>query len=135
MPAQPRVWWLGLGPFIVGRGRIRAGMLRRLGGLLPVWRGSSGIETHLNAATAVFAAGAHYAVMPEGGTSGPVDRFAEFRPGAAVIGIRPVSRLFLSSSASAIDASASLALRSSDSQTPGLSSLALRHQHQAPAKS
>jgi 1-acyl-sn-glycerol-3-phosphate acyltransferase len=88
MPAQPRVWWLGLGPFIVGRGRIRAGMLRRLGGLLPVWRGSSGIETHLAAATAVFAAGAHYAVMPEGGTSGPVDRFAEFRPGAAVIGMR-----------------------------------------------
>ena len=88
MPREPRVWWLGLGPFIVGRGRVRAGMLRRLGGLLPVWRGSSGIETHLNAATAVFAAGAHYAVMPEGGTSGPVDRFAEFRPGAAIIGIR-----------------------------------------------
>jgi hypothetical protein len=62
--------------------------LRRLGGLLPVWRGTSGIETHLAAATAVFAAGAHYAVMPEGGTSGPADRFAEFRPGAAVIGIR-----------------------------------------------
>ena len=88
MPAEPRIWWLGLGPFIVGRGRLRAGMLRRLGGLLPVWRGSSGIETHLAAATAVFAAGAHYAVMPEGGTSGPTDRFAEFRPGAAVIGIR-----------------------------------------------
>ena len=59
--------------------------LRRLGGLLPVWRGTSGIETHLNAASAVFQAGAHYAVMPEGGTSGPPDRFAEFRPGAAVI--------------------------------------------------
>ena len=87
-PAQPRIWWLGLGPFIVGRGRVRAGILRRLGGLLPVWRGSSGIETHLAAATAVFHAGAHYAVMPEGGTSGPTDRFAEFRPGAAVIGIR-----------------------------------------------
>jgi 1-acyl-sn-glycerol-3-phosphate acyltransferase len=88
MPAEPRVWWLGLGPFLVGRGRLRAGALRRLGGLLPVWRGTSGIETHLAAATAVFAAGAHYAVMPEGGTSGPADRFAEFRPGAAVIGIR-----------------------------------------------
>jgi 1-acyl-sn-glycerol-3-phosphate acyltransferase len=87
-PAQPRIWWLGLGPFIVGRGRVRAGILRRLGGLLPVWRGSSGIETHLAAANAVFAAGAHYGVMPEGGTSGPTDRFAEFRPGAAVIGIR-----------------------------------------------
>ncbi len=49
-PAQPRIWWLGLGPFIVGRGRVRAGILRRLGGLLPVWRGSSGIETHLAAA-------------------------------------------------------------------------------------
>ena len=88
MPAEPRVWWLGLGPFLVGRGRLRAGALRRLGGLLPVWRGTSGIETHLAAATAVFTAGAHYAVMPEGGTSGPADSFAEFRPGAAVIGIR-----------------------------------------------
>ncbi len=87
-PAQPRIWWLGLGPFIVGRGRVRAGIMRRLGGMLPVWRGASGIETHLNAASAVFAVGAHYAVMPEGGTSGPVDRLAEFRPGAAVIGIR-----------------------------------------------
>ncbi|MFM7781562.1 MAG: hypothetical protein ACKO8J_00530, partial [Candidatus Limnocylindrus sp.] len=85
---QPRIWWLGLGPFLVGRGRVRAGILRRLGGLLPVWRGTSGIETHLAAANAVFAAGAHYGVMPEGGTSGPADRFAEFRPGAAVIGIR-----------------------------------------------
>ena len=87
-PAAPRIWWLGLGPFIVGRGRIRAGLLRRLGGLLPVWRGTSGIETHLNAASAVFAAGAHYGVMPEGGTGGPVDRFAEFRPGAAIIAMR-----------------------------------------------
>lgn len=88
MPAEPRVWWLGLGPFIVGRGRLRAGFLRRLGGLLPVWRGTSGIDTHLAAATAVFAAGAHYAVMPEGGTGGPADRFAEFRPGAAIIAMR-----------------------------------------------
>jgi len=88
MPAAPRVWWLGLGPFIVGRGRLRAGMLRRLGGLLPVWRGTSGIETHLQAATAVFAVGAHYGVMPEGGTGGPADRFAEFRPGAAIIALR-----------------------------------------------
>lgn len=87
-PAQPRIWWLGLGPFLVGRGRVRAALLRRLGGLLPVWRGASGIETHLAAATAVFAAGAHYAVMPEGGTGGPKDRFAEFRPGAAVISLR-----------------------------------------------
>jgi len=62
--------------------------LRRLGGLLPVWRGTSGIETHLNAASAVFAAGAHYGVMPEGGTGGPADRFAEFRPGAALIAMR-----------------------------------------------
>ena len=87
-PAQPRIWWLGLGPFLVGRGRVRAALLRRLGGLLPVWRGTSGIETHLAAATAVFAVGAHYAVMPEGGTGGPKDRFAEFRPGAAVISLR-----------------------------------------------
>lgn len=87
-PPQPRIWWLGLGAFIVGRGRVRAALLRRLGGLLPVWRGTSGIETHLAAATAVFAAGAHYAVMPEGGTGGPKDRFAEFRPGAAVISLR-----------------------------------------------
>jgi len=87
-PAAPRIWWLGLGPFIVGRGRIRSGLLRRLGGLLPVWRGTSGIETHLNAASAVFAAGAHYGVMPEGGTGGPKDRFAEFRPGAAIIAMR-----------------------------------------------
>ena len=87
-PAAPRIWWLGLGPFIVGRGRVRSALLRRLGGLLPVWRGTSGIETHLNAASAVFAAGAHYGVMPEGGTGGPPDRFAEFRPGAALIAMR-----------------------------------------------
>lgn len=87
-PAAPRIWWLGLGPFLVGRGRIRSTLLRRLGGLLPVWRGTSGIDTHLNAANAVFAVGAHYGVMPEGGTGGPADRFAEFRPGAAIIAMR-----------------------------------------------
>jgi 1-acyl-sn-glycerol-3-phosphate acyltransferase len=87
-PPAPRIWWLGLGAFIVGHGRVRATLLRRLGGLLPVWRGASGIETHLNAAVAVFAVGAHYAVMPEGGTGGPRDRFAEFRPGAAIIALR-----------------------------------------------
>src|SRR5206468_3029206 len=63
-------------------------LIRRLGGLLPVWRGGLGIESHVRSARAVVDAGAVFVQMPEGTINGPAGRLGPFRPGAAVIALR-----------------------------------------------
>ncbi|MGZ8527466.1 MAG: lysophospholipid acyltransferase family protein [Candidatus Limnocylindrales bacterium] len=87
LPLQPRVWFLGSGPSAFGP-RWREALIRRLGGLLPVWRGGVGVDKHVAAARAVLANGAVFAQMPEGTVSGPAGRIGPFRSGAAVIALR-----------------------------------------------
>jgi len=87
LPIQPRVWFLGSGPSAFGS-RLREAFLRRVGGLLPVWRGGVGVETHVKAARAVLANGAVLAQMPEGTVSGPPGRIGPFRIGSALIALR-----------------------------------------------
>jgi 1-acyl-sn-glycerol-3-phosphate acyltransferase len=87
LPAEPRVWFLGSGPSAF-TSRWREWFLRRLGGMLPVWRGGVGIDQHVESARAVLRNGGVFVLMPEGGISGPPDRPAPFRFGAALICLR-----------------------------------------------
>ena len=87
LPAEPRCWFLGSGPSTF-TSRWREALIRRLGGLLPVWRGGVGIEGHVRSARAVVEAGAVFVQMPEGTVNGPTGRLGPFRPGAALIALR-----------------------------------------------
>jgi 1-acyl-sn-glycerol-3-phosphate acyltransferase len=87
LPANPRTWALVMGPGVMP-GRALQRLIRSTGGMLPFWRGSGGIEAHVDAARRVLDAGAYLAMMPEGGITGPPDRLAEFRPGFALIAAR-----------------------------------------------
>lgn len=87
LPLEPRVWFLG-GAASAFSARWKELLLRRLGGILPVWRGGTGIETHVDSARAVLEAGGVFAQMPEGTVSGPPGRIGTFRVGAAMIILR-----------------------------------------------
>ena len=87
LPTQPRAWFLGSAPSTF-TSRWREGLIHRLGGLLPVWRGGIGIDQHVASARAVIANGAVFAQMPEGTVSGPPGRIGQFRTGWAVIALR-----------------------------------------------
>jgi 1-acyl-sn-glycerol-3-phosphate acyltransferase len=87
LPTEPRCWFLGSGPSTF-TSRWREGLVHRLGGLLPVWRGGLGVEGHVRSAQAVVDAGAVFVQMPEGTVNGPAGRLGPFRPGAALIALR-----------------------------------------------
>ena len=87
LPLEPRAWFLGSGPSAFSA-RWREWLLHRLGGMLPVWRGGVGVDQHVASARAVLANGGVFVLVPEGGVSGPPDRLATFRTGAALIAIR-----------------------------------------------
>ena len=87
LPTEPRAWFLGSGPSAFSS-RWREWLLRRLGGMLPVWRGGVGIDQHVASAQAVLRAGGVFVLMPEGGIGGPPDRTATFRLGSALICLR-----------------------------------------------
>ncbi|HLX34879.1 MAG TPA: lysophospholipid acyltransferase family protein [Candidatus Limnocylindrales bacterium] len=85
--SEPRKWYLGSGPSTFST-RWREWLVRRIGGLLPVWRGGVGIDAHVRSAKAVLEAGAVFVQMPEGTVNGPAGRLGPFRPGAALIALR-----------------------------------------------
>ena len=87
IPTQPRAWFLGSAPSTF-TSRWRERLIRRVGGLLPVWRGGIGIANHVESARAVIANGAVFVQMPEGTVSGPPGRIGPFRTGWAVIALR-----------------------------------------------
>jgi 1-acyl-sn-glycerol-3-phosphate acyltransferase len=87
LPPEPRSWFLGSGPSTF-TSRWREWLIRRLGGLLPVWRGGLGVEGHVRSARAVVEAGAVFVQMPEGTVNGPAGKLGPFRPGAALIALR-----------------------------------------------
>src|SRR5919112_5425937 len=69
LPAEPRCWFLGSGPSTF-TSRWREGLVHRLGGLLPVWRGGVPVGGHVRSAKAVVDAGAVFVQMPEGTVNG-----------------------------------------------------------------
>jgi 1-acyl-sn-glycerol-3-phosphate acyltransferase len=87
LPRQPRPWFLGSGASAFDR-PWKEFLLRRLGGILPVWRGGVGVEQHLASARAVLGAGGVFVLFPEGGIAGPVGELSSFRLGAALIALR-----------------------------------------------
>lgn len=87
LPPEPRKWFLGSGPSTF-TSPWREWLVRRIGGLLPVWRGGVGIDSHVASARAVLEAGAVFTQMPEGTVNGPPGRLGPFRPGAALIALR-----------------------------------------------
>jgi len=87
LPVVPRTWFLGSAPSTF-TSRWRERLIHRLGGLLPVWRGGVGIDSHIASARAVIANGGVFAQMPEGTVSGPPGRVGPFRSGWAVIAMR-----------------------------------------------
>jgi 1-acyl-sn-glycerol-3-phosphate acyltransferase len=87
VPAEPRVWTLGSGPSAFDR-PWKEWLLRRVGGVLPVWRGGVGIDGHVAAARAVLERGGVFSTFVEGTIGGPPDRPTPFRQGAFVIALR-----------------------------------------------
>ncbi|MGH2474601.1 MAG: lysophospholipid acyltransferase family protein, partial [Candidatus Limnocylindrales bacterium] len=87
LPVQPRSWILGSGPSTF-TAPWREWLARRVGGLLPVWRGGVGIDNHVASARAVVANGAVFVQMPEGTVSGPPGRLGPMRTGWAIIALR-----------------------------------------------
>jgi hypothetical protein len=87
LPPEPRAWFLGSAASTF-TARWREVLIKRLGGLLPVWRGGVGVEQHVAAARAVLASGAVFVQMPEGTVSGPPGRIGPFRHGAGLIALR-----------------------------------------------
>jgi len=70
LPPEPRAWFLGSAASTF-TSPWREWLARRLGGLLPVWRGGLGVEQHVGSARAVLAGGGVFVQMPEGTVSGP----------------------------------------------------------------
>jgi 1-acyl-sn-glycerol-3-phosphate acyltransferase len=87
LPVEPRSWILGSGPSTF-TSPWREFLTKRIGGLLPVWRGGVGIEPHVASARAVLANGGVFVQMPEGTVSGPPGRLGAMRTGWAIIAIR-----------------------------------------------
>jgi 1-acyl-sn-glycerol-3-phosphate acyltransferase len=87
LPLEPRAWFLGSAPSTF-TSRWRERLVHAVGGLLPVWRGGIGVDSHVASARAVLANGAVFAQMPEGTVSGPGGRIGPFRSGWAVIALR-----------------------------------------------
>jgi hypothetical protein len=87
LPVEPRAWFLGSAPSAL-TSRWREWLARRIGGLLPVWRGGVGIDGHVGSARAVIGNGAIFVQMPEGTVSGPPGRLGPLRNGWAIIAMR-----------------------------------------------
>jgi hypothetical protein len=87
LPVEPRAWILGSGPSTF-TAPWREVLVKRIGGLLPVWRGGVGIEPHVASARAVLANGGVFVQMPEGTVSGPPGRLGAMRTGWAIIAMR-----------------------------------------------
>lgn len=68
LPAQPRLIMLGDGPTMFGVGWRRA-LMRRVGGVVPIWRdsGAAAFEAHVDACRRAIAAGAVFGLFPEVG--------------------------------------------------------------------
>jgi 1-acyl-sn-glycerol-3-phosphate acyltransferase len=92
LPLEPRSWILGSGPSTF-TAPWREWLAKRLGGLLPVWRGGIGIDAHVASARAVLDNGAVFVQMPEGTISGPPGRLGAMRHGWAIIALRTDARI------------------------------------------
>jgi 1-acyl-sn-glycerol-3-phosphate acyltransferase len=94
LPMEPRVWFLGSGATAFDR-PWKERLLRRTGGLLPVWRGGTDISVHVRSARAVVDHGAVLALFAEGRIGGPADAPAKMRAGSALLCLRTGAPILL----------------------------------------
>jgi 1-acyl-sn-glycerol-3-phosphate acyltransferase len=87
VPLQPRVWYLGSAETVF-RSRWRRVLMRWLGGFLPVWRGGTDIESHVETVQATVDAGAVLGIFPEGSRRGTELELQPFRRGTGLVGLR-----------------------------------------------
>ena len=88
LPVEPRVWFLGSAATAFSR-RWMEWLLRRTGGILPVWRGGADVAVHVDAARAVVQEGGVLCLFIEGAIVGPPDRvWPGVRSGAGLLALR-----------------------------------------------
>ncbi|HUG48129.1 MAG TPA: 1-acyl-sn-glycerol-3-phosphate acyltransferase [Candidatus Limnocylindria bacterium] len=89
LPAEPRLIMLGDGPTMFGSAWRRA-LMRRVGGVVPVWRGSAGreFEAHGAAAKAAIRAGAVFGLFPEVGRVARPPALRRVSPSVAYFALR-----------------------------------------------
>jgi len=87
LPAEPRPWFLASGASAFDR-PWKESLLRRAGGVLPVWRGGADLGTHLGSARAVTEAGCPFVLFVEGAVAGPPDRVHRTRSGVGLFALR-----------------------------------------------
>ena len=84
---EPRLWYIASASAIFKFPGLEW-VMRRFGGMVPVYRGGVDIEVHVEAARAILGAGAVFGIYPEGTRAGDGDRVAPFRRGIGLIGLR-----------------------------------------------
>ncbi|CAN5757252.1 hypothetical protein BH23CHL7_BH23CHL7_09950 [soil metagenome] len=84
LPAEPRIVMLGEGQAMF-RSRWRAFLVRRVGGVVPVWPGSGpgGVETAIDGVCLALRAGAVFAIFPEVGPASRPPVLRHVSPGVA----------------------------------------------------
>lgn len=87
LPLEPRIWYIGSG-VAAFRARWSEWLLDAIGGILPVYRGGTDIEVHVDAARAVLEGGAVFGIFPEGSRRGDPFLPEPFRRGVGLIGLR-----------------------------------------------
>lgn len=88
LPVEPRVWFLGSAATAFRR-RWMEWMLRRTGGILPVWRGGADVSVHVAATKAVVEEGGVLCLFIEGAIIGPPERvWPGVRSGAGLLALR-----------------------------------------------
>ena len=88
LPVQPRVWFIGSGASAFKR-RWMEWLLKRTGGILPVWRGGADVSVHVTAARALVEEGGVLCLFIEGAIIGPPDRvWPGVRSGAGLLALR-----------------------------------------------
>ena len=87
LPLEPRVYFLGDGEAMF-RDPLRAFAVRRIGGVVPIWRGESRFASHVEATRRILGAGARLALFPERGPAVPVERARPLAAGVGYIAAR-----------------------------------------------
>jgi 1-acyl-sn-glycerol-3-phosphate acyltransferase len=89
LPTAPRLVFFGDGRAIF-RSRWRRWLVRRVGGVIPIWPGGGrdAVEAHLTAASAALEAGAVLCLFPETGPATPPGTARPFGSGFAYFAIR-----------------------------------------------
>jgi 1-acyl-sn-glycerol-3-phosphate acyltransferase len=89
LPARPRLIMLGEGPTMFGSAWRRA-LMKRVGGVVPVWRGSTGpeFESHASVARQAIVAGAIFGLFPEVGRAARPPALRRVSPSVAYFALR-----------------------------------------------